>query len=463
MIMKNSSPYSKSAKLVLKITAGILIVLAIIAIATITTVDRSDIGQQDFYKETFEDLSHLNSAPSYGSGWIAGWSKANMTPDQPVDLVGYAPRGAYEFVQDSSFVKAITLSNGKTQIAWLSYELLIVHPELARQVEEGVKKSGLKLDQLIFTATHTHSGMGGYMPGALGEFAFGGFDQTTVDRIVKQSISALTSAFSSQDTARITFRKADAGELVANRFVKDGPIDPFVRQLIFTKNSGDKAMLLTYSAHATCLSSKFMGLSGDYPHYLTKEIEAEGFDLALFAAGTVGSHRPLSPGNTPELVQDYASQLDSVIQLRMTQFGTVRTPALKTAKLELKLREPHLRISDELRIRPWIVNKLLGETNAHFDITRIGNILMIASSGEISGVFYDKWEKHAREKGLNLIISSFNGGYIGYITPDELYDEHYHEVREMNWFGPGNGQYFDDLIMEIINQEGRKVTPKSEP
>ena len=62
-------------------------------------------------------------------------------------------------------------SNGKTQLAWLNFELLIVHPFLADQVREGVKKSGLKLDQLIFTATHTHSGMGGYMPGFLGVLA----------------------------------------------------------------------------------------------------------------------------------------------------------------------------------------------------------------------------------------------------------------------------------------------------
>ena len=87
-------------------------------------------------------------------------------------------------------------------------------------------------------------------------------------------------------------------------------------------------------------------------------------------------------------------------------------------------------------------------------ITQIGNTLIISSSGEISGVFYEKWDQLAQEKGLNLIITTFNGGYIGYITPDELYDEHFHEVREMNWYGPGNGQYFDELITRIIQKAG---------
>jgi len=290
------------------------------------------------------------------------------------------------------------------------------------------------------------------MPGPMGEIVFGGYDPSIVGLMVSRSISALQNAISTQDTVSITYRKSDAGDLVANRFVKDGPTDPFVRQLIFTKKSGKKAIFLTYSAHATTMSTKFMGLSGDYPFYLTKELEKDGFDFALYAAGTVGSHRPLRPGNTPEMVKLYAHQLDSTLNLRMTYFADVKIQQIKTGYLPISLRAPHLRVSDNLRLRPWLFNYLLGDTNAHLDITQIGNTLMIASSGELSGVFYEKWEKLAQSKGLNLIITTFNGGYIGYITPDELYDENFHEVREMNWYGPGNGTYFDELILAIIEK-----------
>ena len=290
------------------------------------------------------------------------------------------------------------------------------------------------------------------MPGPMGEMAFGGYDQSIVELMVSRSISALQNAIAIQDTVSITYRKSDAGDLVANRFVKDGSTDPYVRQLIFSKKSGKKATFLTYSAHATTMSTKFMGLSGDYPYYLTKDLEAGGFDFAMYAAGAVGSHRPLRPGNTPEMVALYAHQLDSALNLKMTYFATVKNVEITTGTLPISLRAPHLRVKDNLRLRPWLFNYLLGDTNAHLDITQIGNTLMIASSGELSGVFYEKWEKLAQSKGLNLIITTFNGGYIGYITPDELYDENYHEVREMNWYGPGNGKYFDDMIMAIIKK-----------
>jgi len=443
---------SKSLKKALQITLGAFLVLVLIALVLITRVDRSPIETQDFYRETFERLENTPWQGSEGNFWLAGWGKANVTPDHPVELVGYKPRGLYEFVQDSSYVKAITLTNGKTRIAWLNFELLIVHPALAKAVEKGIADAGITPDQLIFTGTHTHSGMGGYMPGPLGEMAFGGFDQSIVDLLVDKSISALQTAISSQDTVSLTFRKVDAGKYVSNRFIQDGPIDPFVRQLIFTKRDGKKATFYTFSAHATSLNSKFMGLSGDYPKYLNRALEAREYDFALFAAGTVGSHRPLAPGNTPDKILEYSASLDSAIWLRMSQFATLKNPRIAYSRLEMSLREPHLRISDDLRIRPWLFNYLLGETNPHLDITQIGNLLMIASSGELSGVFYQEWEGLAKQHNLQLIVTTFNGGYIGYITPDELYGERFHEVREMNWFGPGNGTYFDNLIRRTIEK-----------
>jgi hypothetical protein len=448
----NRTFLSKSIKKALRIILGAFLILAVIALALITRVDRTPIEKQDFYRETFDRLEETPWNGSEGEYWLAGWAKANVTPDHPVELVGYKPRGAYEFVQDSSYVKAISLSNGKTQIAWLNFELLIVHPALAKAVQRGIVESGISLDQLIFTGTHTHSGMGGYMPGPLGEIAFGGFDEETVDLIVGKSILALKSAISSQDTAALSFRKIKAGDYVTNRFIKDGPTDPFIRQLILTKKSGKKATLYTYSAHATSLHAKFMGLSGDYPKYLNLALEEQDYDFALFAAGTVGSHRPLAPGNTPDKVQRYSATLDSVMRHQSSPADSLISPRILFSRLDISLRDPHLRISDNLRIRPRLINYLLGETDPHLDITQIGNLLMIGSSGELSGVFYEEWEKMARENNLHLMVTTFNGGYVGYIIPDELYDEHFHEVREMNWFGPGNGSYFDSLIKRIITK-----------
>lgn len=424
----------------------------LLGLATLTTVDRSPKEDSSFYKNTLADLDTSTWSSSTSSHWLGGWAAVNVTPAQPAELVGYSPRGPYTFVQDSSHVKALTLSNGKSSIAWLNYELLIVHPQLADQVRAGVQEAGISLDQLIFTATHTHSGMGGYMPGMVGSLAFGGYDEQVVEQLVAGSVRALQTALASQDTVTIAYKKTSVPDLVSNRFVKGGPTDPFVRQVLLQQKNGKKASFITYSAHATALSSKFMGLSGDYPAFLTQHLEEEEVDFALFAAGTVGSHRPLTQGNTPEQVNAYALAIETRLSADTSAVALQGAALLRTSQLQINLGEPQLRISNNLRLRPWVFRYLLGEMPAYLDISQVGNILFISSSGELSGVFYEAWDALAEEKGLHLVVTVFNGSYVGYITPDELYDAQFHEVREMNWFGPGNGQYFDRLIKGLIQK-----------
>lgn len=436
----------------LRVFAWVVAGLLLLGVATLTTVDRSPLKEQDFYKSTFAELASSTWGSSSSAYWLGGWATVNVTPAQPAELVGYSPRGPYTFVQDSSHVKALTLSNGKSSIAWLNYELLIIHPQLADQVRAGVQEAGISVDQLIFTATHTHSGMGGYMPGLVGSLAFGGYDEEVVAQLVAGSVRALQTAIASQDRVTLSYKKTSVPDLVSNRFVKGGAIDPFVRQVLFQRKDGEKATFLTYSAHATALSSKFMGLSGDYPAFLTQHLEEEEVDFALFAAGTVGSHRPLTKGNTPEEVNAYALAIDARLNADTSSVALTGEAQLRTSKVDIQLGEPQLRVSTNLRLRPWVFRSLLGEVPAYLDITQVGNILFISSSGELSGVFYEAWDALAKEKGLELVVTVFNGSYIGYITPDELYDAHYHEVRDMNWFGPGNGQYFDHLIQEVIRK-----------
>lgn len=438
-------------KRLLKVLAWIAGCLFLLALATLTTVDWSAYQEQDYYEQTMDALEGLEYSGGEGSLLRAGWATVNATPKEPQDLVGYKPRGEYEFVQDSSHIKALVVDNGQYTLAILSYELLIIHPQLAQRVEQKIYETH-PIDKVYFTATHTHSGMGGYMPGLIGKIAFGGYDKEVVSMLEEKTLLAIQHALATADTVQVHYQKTAAEEFVENRFIAEDPVDPYFRQLVFTKTDGEIGTFITYTAHATCLSSKFMGLSGDYPNYLADYLEEDNVDFALFAAGTVGSHRAVAPGNDIDAVQQYAKSLDSLLTTSEAMAISIERPLMKFATLPLYLRDAHYRISDNIRLRPWLFDIAFGDTNAHFDIVRIGNVLMISSSGEISGVFYEKWEKAAEAKGLHLIITTFNGGYIGYITPDQYYNHRYHEVRDMNWFGPYNGAYFDEIITKIIQQ-----------
>jgi hypothetical protein len=450
--MNQSKPPKSRLQGIFRVLAWILGILFFVLMAVFTRVDRKPYQEMDYYQHTMARLDSLSINMVEGDFWAAGWSKVNATPENPANLAGYRPRGKYEFVQDSSYIRVIVLGNGDRQVAFLNYELMIIHPHLAERIKNKVRQQGLGIDQLYFTATHTHSGMGGYMPGLIGKFAFGGYDKALVQFWEEKTFEALNSALLAKDTVQLVFQKSKTDALVANRLIPEDPIDPYVRQLIFLKKNGEKATLLSYSAHPTILDRKFMGLSGDYPHYLSEKLEEEAFDLALFAAGTVGSHKPLAEGKTVAAVKLYSDRLYGQLISNPSQSDTLRNIRLSNHYLPLDLRKAHYRISKNTRLRPWVFNMLVGDTAPHFDIFRIDNTLLISSSGEISGVFMESWEKYAQEKGLNILVTCFNGGYIGYITPDQYYDQKLYEVRDMNWYGPYNGDYFNEIITKLIDK-----------
>jgi hypothetical protein len=60
-------------KKALKILLGLFLVLFVLALILLTTVDRSPIEQQEFYKETFERLDETPFQTTLGETWMAGW------------------------------------------------------------------------------------------------------------------------------------------------------------------------------------------------------------------------------------------------------------------------------------------------------------------------------------------------------------------------------------------------------
>jgi len=435
---------------VLKFIAWALGIILLLILATLTTIDTADYQQEEYYKQTINRINDMDFIGSNTNVWLAGWATANITPDEPVSLVGYKPRGKYEFVQDSSYVKSLVIGNGQQTVALLSYELLIIHPYMASRVEQAIVNESLPIDQVIFTATHTHSGLGGYIPGIMGKVAFGGFEEEVISLLTQKTVSGLKEALASMDTVTITYRKTAAHEGVANRLIENGPIDPFIRQLIIEKTDKSKATFYTYSAHATGIHSRFMGLSGDYPYYLNRALNQEGYGFSMFASGAVGSHRPEVAGRDVDDIIDYAGSLNEILQKRDEADEQIVSGSFLRGKVPMSLPSPHYRISDKIRLRPWIFHSMFGDTQAFFDLIIIGNTMIISSSGEVSGVFYEDWERQASEHGLNLIITTFNGGYIGYITPDEHYHMRHHEVRDTHWFGPQIGRYYQDVMSSLI-------------
>jgi len=57
-----------------------------------------------------------------------------------------------------------------------------------------------------------------------------------------------------------------------------------------------KAIIGSFSAHATTIGAENMEISGDYPGYWQRKLESTSADIAIFCAGSIGSQSPAGTG-----------------------------------------------------------------------------------------------------------------------------------------------------------------------
>ncbi len=451
---------SKKILKIAALTISGLAALLFIGLLAVAPIDHSEPIDSAVDRETI--LSELSIGSNIEGGVMeAGWATVNITPEAPVHLAGYGPRGPYTSVLDSLYARILVLENQNTRVAIISLDLLMFPRILKEQLERELSKMGYAPDQLYFTATHTHHGFGNWDNSIVGQFAFGTFDESNMQRLVSRIVSGFSDARENREVAAIGFQKIDAHELVSNRLEPlNGAIDPYLRIIHIHKQNGHKGMLVAFSGHATNLDADNWDLSRDYPGVLVDQLEADkNTNFAMFCAGMVGSHNiriDVKKGN------DRIRQVGKILaQKILTQRDEVKVEnfaAFGYADVEIGLRTSQLRLTKHLRLRNWVFKAFFGPLQANIKVIRAGDVMLVGMPCDYSGELSVNHglDTYAASKGLNLFVTSFNGNYVGYITEDKHYYTCRHdEVRAMNWVGPHMGSYFTDAIKIVIDASAR--------
>ena len=431
----------------------------VILIFTIKPLDRTPLEETDYYKNTLNSIDDKEINSIYGDTIKVGWSKVSLIPNFLSPMAGYGARkGAnYEGVNDSIWVKAVVFDNGINRSAYVSLDLLIVPPNLDyNKISEGIN---IESENILFTASHTHSSIGGYLEGLAGNIFGGKYDQNNLDFITSKTIEAINEAIKDLKKSKIGFGSIYAADFITNRLVGDsiGTHDPFLRVIKIIRDDGKKASIFSYSAHATCFGHNQRDLSGDYPNSIINLLEKNNdVDFAVYGAGAVGSMSPRTRSKKGEKkVEEMSRGLYSYISDALRSMGSRYHTKLFSEKIDIEMREQSFKINSKFIIRPWIFNFLVGDSPKYISYLRIGNLLIVGTPSDFSGELVEPIEKSISNKELNLMINSFNGGYVGYITEDKWYDKNdinTYETYTMNWYGPYNGIYFSKLIKEVINK-----------
>ena len=455
----------KWRRIFLRTFVGLSVVTATALIVCLDGVDYRPYFREPYYTETVARLRTHSATNAMIRGELsAGFGRAllsptvNATQDDPskgqfrsLPLAGYGNRRGRPAtgVHDDLYVKAVAFKVGTRVGVMVGADALIIPPEVtaiaAARLDEEL---GLHREQIYLSATHTHCSLGGWGEGVVAEQFAGGFQPGARVWFADRIVSAIRDAVVDLKPASFGHGSFQAPEFVRNRLVGElGKVDPEFSYAVLKQNEGRTAVLGSYSAHATVLSGGTMEFSADYPGSWQRAVEEATGGMAVFLAGEVGSHSPVSGGKGFEGAEKMGRALAGRIIERLPRTLLTNSISFGIQGLEVSMPQLHVRVSDGIRLRPWLAGKLMPiSPHSYLQAFRLNNVIWISTPCDFSGELALGIKDHLKLRGRDAVITSFNGDYVGYVILPRYYHMDGYEPRVMSFFGPNVPDYFDELI-----------------
>jgi len=460
-------------KKALYIFIGFVVFLGILIFFSTGSVNVDPFVTSSYFKRTMARVDSIRKTEmAVNDSVLAGFSKVSITPGinyatddavagkfKAVPLAGFGARkGKFATgVHDSIFVKAVALKVGPKMMVFVGADLLIMPPNIIDIVTEQLAAKGISRDQLLFSATHSHSSIGAWGPGFVGE-QFAGVPNMEIQKwMVGCIVKSVVTAVADLSKSEIGYGSFDAASLTRNRFIGElGTKNNDFTYLLVNQKGKRKAVIGTFSAHATTQGAGNMEFSGDYPGYWERKMEANTYDVAVFFAGSIGSQSPTGKGKGFESARYIGESLADSLIKKLPATAYQETSGISDATLRVTLPEYHLRLTPKINLSTWLSRILMPEPqNVFFQAIRIGKLIWISAPSDFSGEYALQIKNSLTVKGYYAVISSFNGSYVGYIVPGRYFYMDEYEPKIMGWFGPTMGDYSMDLIRHLTDIVGK--------
>jgi len=398
---------------------------------------------------------------------FGGFASADITPAPGSPMGGYSARDPKENQGALSpvYAKAITISNGTQQVTLLGAELLLPMPEL---VDEVSRLSHIPREQLFFTATHTHSGPGGYAHGLVEQQTLGEFNASYFRQLTQSLADIARQSRSQQQPISLRYQRLDMDAATADSFVynqlhQDGHNERSSLHWLQMRDAQNQplANLITFNAHATFLGKLNHQISGDYPGLLQSLLEKQLNSPVLFASGGVGGALPIGHGKIPDgEVTTQLAQMQDMSDRLVQWFAQQKQQAqwqadqavLDVALIPVELPSQQFRIGDQWRLSPLLVGAVFHDRNSYIHALRIGPLFLFGQPADYANELTQRLEQWGQERGVYTWVTGFNGDYIGYLMPADRYDQDHYTVRKVNFFGRWAGDYLNEVCKTFIQQ-----------
>ncbi|HOV61697.1 MAG TPA: neutral/alkaline non-lysosomal ceramidase N-terminal domain-containing protein [Candidatus Hydrogenedentes bacterium] len=433
-------------------------------------------AEKNYYKKALQAIDEgaaRNDFTANPSRLQAGWAEVTITPKIGTPMAGYGGRPdgkRSRGVRDELHCRVLAVSDGKDMAAIVTTDMLLTPPTVAELVwQKAPQRTPLDRHNIYFTASHTHCGPGGTLPGLAGKFSSGAYDPTVPEFLAERVTEALEAACNSLAPAKFAHGMVDAEQYIRNR-ARKGPVDNALQYLLFEKENGDRAVLVRFSAHPTNFDQDMMDFTAEFPGELCRALAPQVKGMAMYAGGGLGSMSPRAPeAPTPSdrivlLGQALAKLVVDDLAAHPPQFvdrADIAALSVDVGTSSFQMRP----ISPKWRLSPLAYLVAGVKKEGAVQALRLGNVIFVGLPFDVSGELCREWREAMAPRGIDLWVTSFAPGYLGYLSPDKYYNETEekgtlgYEIGLMNWFGPSTGSYMEALTRRVVDD----LCPASSP
>jgi neutral ceramidase len=404
---------------------------------SLTVVNKGSYKNSLYHRFTRQRFAWIVSDPLPKQPIQAGWARETFRPE--ATSTGGAP--------DSVQTRVLVLDNGTTRAVMITVDLILMPPSVAQALEQRLPKLGFVWKNVYLGCTYSNAGLGGWAKDYMGERTYGPYNEQQVNRLTETILKAVASAQKNKATVQIGYTQLDLKDQkplpAESRQAGDDPL----HLLQLRKSTGESA--LVYSGSARQMPADSTGHGGFFRR-LTQTLDIQ---TAYFTLGVVG---PVQFVNSPGQERRERLSADRIVaQIRTLldrqPLHTDSTLIAQTAPLIQN--DPHVRISQSWRLKPWLTKALYGDYPAELKALRIGRTVFLGCPAGMSVELANDLLTLPVADQRNLIITSFNGGNIGPVVPDRYYfdEKSPYALSGTNRFGPHTAEFFEDMTQSLVS------------
>lgn len=423
-------------------------------------------------------------------GTKVGFSQVNITPEIGVLLSGYDDFRPSKGIHDNLFARILIIDNSEELLCFIQMDTLCVDDYFIQELHDKIKHLGIKRENLIVGATHTHSGPKGVSDNINGilnglEEIFGEYNKNLVEDYINKLIEGIRVALDNRENCEIQIGTSNVYDVCSERHNIKLPWDTELFTIEFLLNSGKKVLMYNFSCHPTIMNQENLYITADLPSGVLNNL-GNSYDMITFTNGSAGdiSTRFTRKESSFDEVDRLGKNLSDAIKSSLSNpiyKGTINNIQVKNYNLDLEIKDLDS-VEEAQKILYKLEKKLeeakkkaisyndlrviesqyegactnlkfaknigkMDKLNVEINIIKINNWNFITIPGEL----FSSLGKKIKEVGNNIILGYTNGYYL-YFADEKSFDNKCYEASS-SIIKRGQGEKMISFILEKLKQD----------